>query len=224
LRVESIEGMYLAGNLRPEKPELDVRSMALDSYVGANGLRITTPAPLIKAALAELAEAWPKYLSLTEVLAGTKRRLKPEKENAEQADAEIAAEDLTRLHENLLQACAGGVLELHAAPAPFAAKPSDKPIGSPLARWQASRASLVTNRKHEVVRMGQFERNLLQLLDGSRDTEQLAESLTKSASEGRFPVYENEQPVTGNEAIGRAIRAALPEALENLARNAFLIA
>lgn len=224
LRVEAMEDMYLAGNLRPEKPELDVRSMALDSYVGANGLRITTPAPLIKAALAELADAWPKYLPLGELLAGTKRRLTGDVETSGPAENEIEAADLTRLHENLLQACAGGVLELHAAPAPFEAKPSDKPIGSPLARWQASRASLVTNRKHEVVRMGQFERNVLQLLDGSRGAEQLAELLTKSAGEGRFPVYENQQPVTGNEAISRAIRAALPDALELLARNAFLIA
>jgi methyltransferase-like protein/2-polyprenyl-3-methyl-5-hydroxy-6-metoxy-1,4-benzoquinol methylase len=224
LRVESIEGMYLAGNLHPEKPELDVRSMALDSYVGANGLRITTSAPLIKAALAELAEAWPKYLPLAELLEGTKRRLRPDLENAEPPEAEIAAADLTRLHENLLQACAGGVLELHAAPAPFSATISQKPTGSPLARWQASRASLVTNRKHEVVRMGQFERHLLQLLEGSQDAEQLSDLLTKSASEGRFPVYENEQPVTGNEAIRRAIGAALPAALQGLARNAFLIA
>jgi methyltransferase-like protein len=51
----------------------------------------------------------------------------------------------------------------------FAARVGEKPIASPMARYQAAIGDTVTNLRHESTRLNEFSRTVLRLLDGTRD-------------------------------------------------------
>lgn len=122
-----------------------------------------------------------------------------------------------------MQCCAGGAIELHSRPHPFSVAVSEQPVASPLARWQARQGSLVTNRKHQAVQIGPFERHVLELLDGTRNLEQIATQLYDWSAQGRFQVIDRDQPLNAAEHVREAIRTSLPNTLASLAQNAFLV-
>jgi hypothetical protein len=63
-------------------------------------------------------------------------------------------------------------------PPPLAVTVGERPVASPLARWQATRRDQLTNLRHEVVRISDATaREVLTLLDGSRGRGQLADAL-----------------------------------------------
>ncbi len=82
------------------------------------------------------------------------------------------------IEELVAEAFAAGLAQLHAAPPRLAATVGERPLASPLARWQATRRDHLTNLRHETVKIGDATaRQLLALLDGSRDRGQLAAAL-----------------------------------------------
>jgi methyltransferase-like protein len=131
--------------------------------------------------------------------------------------------DVERLKQNLLQCCTGGVVKLHAAPHAFAPHPSERPAASALARRQAGRRPVVTNRRHEAVQLDAFDRHVLQLLDGTRSVAQLVEHLAASAAAGQMMAVENNQPVPP-ERLRQFLNNSLRQSLNRLAENAFLVA
>jgi hypothetical protein len=215
--IEMLEGMFLASRLSPENPQVDLQAGQVERFAAAGGLRISTGVPLVKAALLHLGSIWPDYASLRELTAAAVARLGDSSRPA-------AAGEISRLHDSLLQCCAGDIVELHGAGAPFAAAVSRKPTASPLARWQAERGDVATNRRHEAVRLEYFERHVLALLDGSRDLEQLAETLATQATDGRFAIFDDQQLVQDQERARHSLAIALGETLARLAHSAFLVA
>jgi hypothetical protein len=82
------------------------------------------------------------------------------------------------IEELLVEAFAAGLAELHVAPPRLSTTVRERPVASPLARWQATRRDHVTNLRHESVRIGDATaRRVLTLLDGSRDRGALVEAL-----------------------------------------------
>ena len=219
LRPELVKDMYLSAALRPENPKFSPRSSAVERFLAPNGLRISTPVPIIKAALQHLGTIWPSYASFDELVDAACALLEVPKEKR----AEIPPSEVERLQENLLQCCAGGIAEMHRQPQTFVSTLSERPIASRLARWQAVRGNLVTNRWHDSVRIQEIERHVLELLDGSRDNAQLLDALTGLAAAGRFVIAERGR-VVGTDEAQRTLSAVLPEALEHLARNGLLVA
>lgn len=84
-----------------------------------------------------------------------------------------------------------GEIELLAQPRSLATVAGDRPVASPVARWQASRRELLTTLRHDGVRLPDpVARELLALLDGSRDRAALARAIAprmagRSIAEGR---------------------------------------
>ena len=79
----------------------------------------------------------------------------------------------------LLQAHLARIVLLQSSPSPAAARVSERPRASPLARAQCGAgAPLVSSLLHGNVRLeGELERALLELLDGDRDRAELARAL-----------------------------------------------
>jgi hypothetical protein len=92
----------------------------------------------------------------------------------------------------------------------FVATLSERPIASPLARYQAGLGPTVTNLRHEGGQLNEFSRLVLRQLDGRRDRAAIIEVLRQSQKEG--------QPAPGDEDPGRM----LDRCLEKLARFALL--
>src|SRR5262249_10189043 len=116
-------------------------------------------------------------------------------------------------------------VDVHAAPATFAARAGDLPAAGPLVRARARRGEVVTSRRHESVRLDTFERHLIELLDGSRSQSSLVELLAAAAAQGRLVIMDQQQrQVQDYAAAVQVFQIALPQTLAKLARQALLVA
>lgn len=219
LTPETLKGLYLEGALQPGQTEVDLCSSTGEQFSTRAGARISTPVPLVKAALLHLGEAWPDYVRYEDLVAAACARLE-----AAGSPTPIPSDEIERLAENLMQCCAEQVIELHSQGPSFSPRASGAPVAAPLVRVQARRGEVVANRRHELVRLEAFDRSLIELLDGSSDVSQLTEQLVVAASAGRLTVTEHQQRLQTYDDAKRAIGIALPETLTRLARTALLVA
>ena len=81
-------------------------------------------------------------------------------------------------------------------------------------------AGMVTNRRHELVKLTDLDKRLVPLLDGTRTRPELVEALVADALAGLVQVARNNKPVTGDAAVRDALTAVLDPALTVLAGHA----
>ena len=76
-----------------------------------------------------------------------------------------------------------GVVTVHAGAAPFSTSISERPEASPLARRQAAQGEKVSTLDHRLLTISdEPTRNLLKLLDGSRNVAEVARALAMEES------------------------------------------
>jgi SAM-dependent methyltransferase len=210
---ERVFGLHVAS---PAKPvgRVDLASDAPARFQSASGMAVATASPPSKAAMALLAEAWPGTVPFGELLRGAAARL----------GREPAGEDAEALALGLLNTyLSSDLVELHAAPVRFARAPGERPVALSHARAAAAEGrSVVANRRHEPVRLADFARQLLPLLDGTRDRASLADSLAAKASAGELTVQRAGKPVTDPAELREALAGLIGPALRSLARDALL--
>jgi SAM-dependent methyltransferase len=86
--------------------------------------------------------------------------------------------DLRSLETVLMQAYVGGLVDLHLQPPGLTTVPPDRPVASPLARWQARSRDRVSTLLHTTVGIADANAlKLLPLVDGTRDRAALAAAL-----------------------------------------------
>jgi len=74
----------------------------------------------------------------------------------------------------MAEGCYAGTVELYVDPPALAAIAGERPVASPVVRWQARRQPSVTNLRHETLRIDDpLARALLVLLDGTRTRPEL---------------------------------------------------
>ena len=88
---------------------------------------------------------------------------------------------------SLLEVVAGGVVQVHAHPPRATNDASEKPLASAVARAMARSGEVVTSLLQRDWRVDAFEKNLLRLLDGTRDRQNLASSLLQMIERGEIP-------------------------------------
>jgi SAM-dependent methyltransferase len=216
---QRLGGLYLEARLKPEDPQAKIESTAADTFVAPGGLSISTAVPSIKAALAHLGAIWPNYIAYQDLVAAACARI----EATAGGSKPIAPAERRKLEDNLLTCCADGIIQIHGAAQPFAGAASERPAASPLARWQAKRGDVATNRKHLRVRLEHFDRHVLQLLDGTRSVSELVEELSAAIGRGQMSAVENGNPVPAHR-LAQFLGNALDESLKRLADNALLVA
>ena len=126
----------------------------------AFGVPIKPVHPLARAALLAMADAWPQRLSFGELL------------TACQAESEHEV-----LAEILLGCYTVGLVEAHTHAPRMAIEPGAQPVASPLARMQLADDLVAVNLHHKLVQVGEEERRLVQLLDGTRGRAELEREL-----------------------------------------------
>lgn len=216
----SLAELLLQSQLRPEEPEVKLHSAVVERFLVSNGLRIGTGVPLIKAALLHLGEIWPAAIRCDDLVAAAQSKLRAL--GTPQADEDAGATD--RLADNLVQCCLSDIIEVHSRASTFTNKISERPTASALARWQSEHGEVVTNRRLESVRLEHLDRNVLQLLDGTRAHQEIVEALVAWTTEGRIAIYENGRPLADLVRIQQILDEYLLPSLERLAGTALLIA
>jgi methyltransferase-like protein len=222
LRPEQLMTLYVASPARPVSAAPNLHSADTEQFQGPDGITLSSREPLVKAAMLYLAEVWPQAVPYPALLTAAQTRL----QSASRHDAAATAREGQHLAQCLLSfytSASTSLVELHVEPPRFVTAVSDRPAASPLARLQAAAGPHVTNLRHELVGLGDFDRQVVCHLDGSRDRAALLEVLADLVNQGVLRVQQDGQPVTEATAIRGHLGRALDEALPRLARNALFV-
>lgn len=194
-------GMRIAGEIRAVAAMPDLRSRAAEVFCGPKNAEIETDHPLVKTAFAKLGALWPECVHFRELLAHAMAE-------TGRAGAVETEQDSLQLAAALVQAHGAGFIEFRMHRAPFNTEPGEKPRASALARLQLALGDRVTTILHHVVRIEDaLGRELLRLMDGTRDRATLTADLQSLPAAG-----------------GIAVTAeALDENLRRLARLALVV-
>jgi hypothetical protein len=135
-------------------------------------------------------------------------------------DFEISARDEEVLIEVLFRVFSSGMLRFHVHEPTYTTVVSEKPEASPIARWQNQHSdSVSTLLSTSVIFQDPLSKRLLDLLDGTRNHQQLAEEITAFINTNGF-----DQPAEIKENILRGLPEQLENTLQNYANMALLIA
>lgn len=177
LRPERIYRLHVASPLRPVAREPDARSLEAEAFATPAGLTVNTWDPQLKAALLELHAQWPRPIAFDLLLKRASTRL------GRGTDETADAGEARALAAHLLRCFTANLVELHCCPPSFVRKVSGRPLVSAWARMQAERGEMVTNRRHELVPLDPLSRQVIRLLDGTRDRTMLLGTLADASVE-----------------------------------------
>jgi methyltransferase-like protein/2-polyprenyl-3-methyl-5-hydroxy-6-metoxy-1,4-benzoquinol methylase len=214
---ERLANLYAASPVRPASPDPDLASHRAEEFRSPKGGTISIDHPAAKAALAQLGSVWPRAVGFTELLTHARSR------------AGLAPDDQARdaqvLGHVLLKCYAAGYVELHAHAPRFATTVSERPVASPVARYQILNDSVVTNLRHVAVSIeDSLCALMLKLLDGTRDRQALLNDLVAPVASGAAVIERDGQPITDPEQARAIIAGGLENNLAGFAQNALLVA
>jgi SAM-dependent methyltransferase len=173
LQPELVFPMYVSGAGRANEKAVDFTKGVQVTFTSRHDVPLTTPMPLLKAAIVELTNHWPAAMHFDELFAACCKRLSLEGTSFER----------TQLARSLLVVLTtSDSIELSTGPTHFTVTPGDKPFASPLARAQAETQSFVTTGRHEMVQLTPEDRRTIHALDGSNDVTAIAK-MTKTSNE-----------------------------------------
>ena len=178
-RPDPITSLWLGSPLRPEQGSVDGTSDAVETFVGPGALRLSVGHPWLKTAFSLLGQRWPELTPYADLAAEIDRR----------RGVAPAPDEANELLAALRHCHAGGVLKLENRQSIAVRTPGVRPFASPLARWMARSTARVCSLRHELVELRDVDRQVLLLLDGTRDRGALAVALRRLAAEAglRFP-------------------------------------
>jgi methyltransferase-like protein/cyclopropane fatty-acyl-phospholipid synthase-like methyltransferase len=218
---EKIRAFSVASPVQSETIDRQIASTQTVAFLGPSNSSVKTDNPLIKAAMSVLGGAWPKALPFPDLLA--KARAVCGRNSSEHvADVEVDAQVLGDM---LLRAYAGGIVELHIYPPQFVLEANEKPIASPLARLQSRMGvGVVTLRHNNIAVEEALGRYLLQLLDGSRDRNDLLNELLTAVESGLIKLEWADQATSEPIDIRKLLAVEMEQYLAKAARLALLVA
>jgi hypothetical protein len=159
-------GLTALARVKTENP--NVASTDVVEFRTDEGYSASTNVPIIKAALLLLYEAWPRCVPFDDLW-----RMVCAKLSAAPADDARQA-----LAEALLQCWLTNLVEVHLTQALICLEISERPIAFPVARLQAKiGVKRVCNLRHRGVGLDDTDRQLVQLMDGTRDLAALRREL-----------------------------------------------
>jgi len=161
--------------LQPRVPDFLLTSPEVVYFDGPDGSIMATDSPIGKAAFLELRSVWPAALKFAELYARARVCLS--------AGSELQAGGEEELLNLLLGGYHAGALEFYLEPLDIAFVPGEFPRVSDLTQQQARLGDWLSSARHKTVKMeDELWHLLIPLLNGSRNTSQLAEQLLEAAN------------------------------------------
>jgi methyltransferase-like protein/SAM-dependent methyltransferase len=168
--------------------------------------------PPAQEAFSVIAGSWPRRLAFGELVSMVQARI-----------GAFSGEDAAIMGDALLAGFACGKVQLHVHLPRFVLQVSERPVASALARLHARNGPLVTNLRHDSVRMDdELGRELLAALDGTRDRAALLDHLVAKVSQGAVPLIDSGVAVSDPEKVRHILNRDLEANLQNLAKCAVL--
>lgn len=215
----SLKGLLVASAARPLSAQPVLTQGVSESFRAPGGTTHDIADALTKAAQVLLAKQWPLCLPFEELAAACLASVRHSN------GAAMPEENERSFGDRMLQGYAARAIELRAASPRLTRVPSARPVASPLARLQAERSRTVTNLRHEPVTINEMPRQLLLLLDGTRDIDAMVADVVRIAKESKIGVREHEggPVITDDATLERVLRRAVEMNLTELAQVALLM-
>lgn len=219
LKPAQLASFFVAGLARPAAEDAaPAHERKLTQFENRHGARIQTDSPLAKTAFAILTEEWPQALPFPELFARAKADLATH--GLQSADD---ARERLELQATLFRSYAVGLIELHTHAPKINRALSEKPAATSLARWQAGQANFVTSLFHSSIPVEDgLIKDLLLLLDGTRDREGLLRALEEKIDARRIAKGAAGKPIAEDAQTRQMLRDGLSENLARLARMGLL--
>jgi methyltransferase-like protein len=129
----------------------------------------------LRAIMAHMRQSWPGSVPFDDLV----RTLAPGASGAELEKARNELAGLMKVYFDLK------LVELRPRSLGFiATKPGSRPKAAPLARWQAANKRMIATLRHSPITLDEASRELLPLLDGTRDLSALAQELHRRKAAG----------------------------------------
>lgn len=204
LNPEHMVPLYVSSIASP-KAGLNLQSTDPEEIQLPSGASIPIRLPLVKAAMAHLAQVWPAAVSFTELRKAARSRLTAQEG---QDDEALIRQDTVNLGNGLRSLYALGFIDLSTIEPATSPEISEQPAATPLVRYQAQRGATVTNRRHRAIPVNEFDRRVLEQLDGSRTAEDLRKLVGDLVKNGTLTVT---RPGTApvEQMIDQSINASL---------------
>ena len=216
-RPEVVSLLHAAALARPVSAQPDVCSTTTEEFRNEDAAIVSTNMPLAKAALVELAEAWPRVLPFEEVCAAARRRL------GAAAAASSPEEVRLLLARSLVHLFLSNLVGLHVHAPSFVTRCGDRPRTTPLIRFQARDRAPVVNRLHREIPINAMDRAVLSVLDGESDRPGVVQAVTEGVLAGTLDLRRDGRPLTDPEEVRAAVNGELDACFDRLAKLAVLV-
>ena len=216
--LDRVFSMHIASPARPEQPATDVPNSESITFRGPSSV-LTTAEPLVKAAMLKLAEAWPASIPFSQLYAASRSRLRKEPLFA---DASMPTDDARKLAEAIVRGYATSLVEVSVSPPSFVTEVSARPEVSALCRLQAQRGNMLTNRRHEMVRINDLQRHMVQMLIGNLSLNELLDKLVGMVEQGRLMIHEQGDAIRDTVRARSILERSLEPNLRHLAIQCLL--
>ncbi|MGI8466853.1 MAG: methyltransferase regulatory domain-containing protein [Pyrinomonadaceae bacterium] len=200
--LQILRSVRIASPLQPvsEKPELATEKH--EKFTGQKDEKIEINHPLTKAAFYHLGKIWTRTTTFGELVEASRKLLVDESG----AKVEITEKDEQILTDILFQIFCMGMLRFHTREPKYMTEVSAKPFASPIARWQAQNSeSISTLLSTSLIIQDALGKEVLKLLDGTRDHAQIKNDLTE---------FINSPKLDRPSELKKSILSELPEQLE----------
>jgi methyltransferase-like protein/cyclopropane fatty-acyl-phospholipid synthase-like methyltransferase len=212
----SLHAMLATANCKPVSASPNYSTEGPEQFQSGSG-SITPTAPYVKTALAMLIEALPMPLAFDDLVVGARKRIGGE-------NGPVSKEnDFKSLSNVIVQCFIHGYVKLQLTPPVFTATLSEKPVAYPLARLMAETSNVVTNARHERLTVSDFDRHVLQALDGAHDRDSIIQFLLGLMAQGKLVIRKNNQPIEDQDQRRAIVERELPATLERLCQNGAII-
>ncbi len=210
-----LEKFFFSSAYQAVEGEPDLRTDIDEEFMDPAGQHIFVSRPALKASLEAMHGAWPGALSFDALWNGPGAGVRKD-----EAQAGLTPD---RFASMLLDLAGKDYIDFRLAAPGLAVVVSGKPEASPLARLQARRGSLVTNLRYESVEIDDFQRDLLQFLDGTRTREDLVNMLLHSLAERGARIHEGGEEIQEPERRRELVITLLGDGLELIRKAGLLV-
>jgi methyltransferase-like protein/trans-aconitate methyltransferase len=200
---------------------VDLTPGVVASFPAVTGFTLNTSDAFVKALLQILAESnGVCAISYRDLLDMARLRSRPVMGAVLQDRDKVDEETLSA---NLLSLLAKGVVELYAEPVSVSVRVPEKPLVTPLLRYQAANARFITNRVHHPVPADVVGRYVIEFSDGSRTRDEILGALITYVKQDKLAVKEGEQRITDIQRLRVFLGPQVDQILNRIAASGLFV-
>lgn len=217
-RAEVVTGLYLSARVLPVKEQPDIYGAATEHFRGPGGGIFATDNPVLKTALVTLVKSRQRAMHFADLANQVFAQLAQATELA----PAYRTPNTQMLAQALLECYLSLLVELNLTVPSVVVDIGERPSANRLTRLEATTKGSIPNPWHQTVDLGDFDRALLQYLDGSRDRAALLDILGELVANHTLTIQKEGQSVTDAVTARELLAKMLEASLQKLAKNYLL--